>query len=352
MPLVPEAYYSSSPTILINGDFRGDLSEAVGSLVVNISLQGCAHAELSVSNWGLPEGGQDPDFLFADISPGAAIEIQMGPPEELIRIFDGEVTAIEEEYGDGAPLLTLLLQDRLHRMARKRQNRAYEDQSPDDIVQSLASDLGLQADVQVSAIAATWHQINESDLAFLLRLCERFDVAPRLQDGTLRARPEESDGDPLTLDAQDNALSVRLIADLNHQPASSVSQGYNLSSAEAVDFSSDTMTPAPQGTSAAATLNELSWEGDETVPQPFARSQAEAEAYAKAHFRRMARRFIQGEIVCKGLPSLRSGREIELSGVSPRMEGRYQVVHCTHLFDRRSGFETHLKVNRSDWSPA
>ena len=352
MPLIPEAYYSSNPTILIDGEFRGDLSDALGSMVVNLTLRGCAHAELTVSNWGLPEGGQEPDFLFTDIALGTAVEIQMGQPEDLITIFNGEITAIEEEYGQGAPLLTLLLQDKLHRMARKRQNRTYEEQSPDDIIQSLASDLGVQTDIQVSGITDSWHQINESDLAFLLRLCDRFDIAPRLLDGALRARPEESDSEPHELNAQDNALSVRLIADLNHQPLNSTSQGYNLGSAEAVDYNSASMTPAPHATTAASTLSELSWDSEETVPQPFARSQAEAEAYAKAHFRRMAKRFVQGDIVCQGMPTLRSGREIELSGVSPRMEGRYQVVHCTHRFDRRSGFETHLKVNKSDWSPA
>jgi len=352
MPLIPDSFFSSSPTILINGDYRGDISDALGSMVVNLSLQGCAHAELSMSNWGISEGSQSPDFMFQDIAPGSAIEIQVGPPEDLTRIFDGEVTAIEEEYGDGAPLLTLLLQDRLHRMARKRSNRVFEEQSPDDIIQALASDQGFQSDTQVSSIVDNWHQINESDLAFLLRICERFDVAPRLVEGTLRARPEESDGDPLSLNAQDNALSVRLIADLNHQPLRSASAGYNLATAEAVDFSSEAMTPGPEATSAASTLGELNWDGDETVPHPFARSQAEAEAYAKAHFRRSAKRFIHGDIVCQGMPQLRSGREIDLSGVSSRMEGRYQIVHCTHRFDRRSGFETHLKVNKSDWSPA
>ena len=61
-------------------------------------------------------------------------------------------------------------------------------------------------------------------------------------------------------------------------------------------------------------------------------------------------RFISGDIACQGIPELTSGREIELSGVSSRLLGKYQVIHCTHRFDRRSGFETHLKVNKADWS--
>ena len=103
---------------------------------------------------------------------------------------------------------------------------------------------------------------------------------------------------------------------------------------------------------AAATLAQLGWPGEEVVPHPFARSQAEADAYAGAHFRRMAKRFVQGDIVCQGEPSLKSGRDIELSGVSPRLRGTYQIVHCSHRFDSQNGYETHLKVNKADWSPA
>ena len=86
------------------------------------------------------------------------------------------------------------------------------------------------------------------------------------------------------------------------------------------------------------------------VPQPFARSQGEADAFAEGHFHRLAKRFIYGDLICLGEPALASGREIRLSGVSGRLRGRYQIVHCAHRFDSTSGYETHLKVNRPDWS--
>ena len=346
---IPEAFYSSAPAINVNGEMREDLSDAIGSMVVNLGLSGCAHAELQINNWGLAQDAQEPDFLFSDILPGAEIEIHIGQPEPEL-IFTGEITAVEEEYGQGAPQLTLLMQDKLHHLARYRRSQAWEEQSPDDILQSIASDAGLQSDVQISSITDTWHQINESDLAFILRLCQRFDISPRLDGSTLRARPESEDNAPVLLDVHDNILQLRLIADLNHQITASTTMGYNLANAEAVNFDSDSLAPAPTDTSAADSLNELSWDGNETLPHPFARSQAEAEAYATAHFQRQAKRFISGEITCQGMPELTSGREVELSGVSPRLLGKYQVVHCTHKFNRRAGFETHLKVNKADWS--
>jgi len=74
----------------------------------------------------------------------------MGRPRQT-RIFKGEVTAIEEEFGEGAPILTLLIQDKLHRLARSRQSRSYEEQTPDDVVEAIAG----EADVPFFSISGS-----------------------------------------------------------------------------------------------------------------------------------------------------------------------------------------------------
>jgi phage protein D len=317
-------------------------------MVVNLPLNGVAHAELVVTNWGLADGEREPDMIFQDLGLGARIEIRLGE-EDPTRVFDGEVTAIEERYGEGAPQLILLLQDPLHHLARRRNSRAFEDQSLDDIVQTLAGESGLRADANVSSIVSTFHQVNESDLAFLFRLLGRFDVALRLADGAVRARSEEADPAPITMDAQDNANRVRVIADLNHQPSRSQVLGFNPDNGEATSASADALPSPPAGTTAAATLDQLGWDGEEVVPRPFARSQAEADAYALVHFGRQAGRFLSGDIQCQGEPTLRSGREIELQGVSERLRGTYRVTHAVHRFDGEAGYETHIRIRRPDW---
>ncbi|MFA7618125.1 MAG: contractile injection system protein, VgrG/Pvc8 family [Thiohalomonadaceae bacterium] len=348
--MTENAFVSTRPRFKVNGEIRAGMESALTAMAINLPLHGCAHGELHLTNWGTPEGERDPGFVFDDIALGAEVEIEFGQ-EDPVSIFKGEVTAIEERYGEGAPGLVLLLQDRLHRLARVRHSRGFEDQSPDDLVRSIAGDAGLQADADISSLTATWLQMNESDLAFLMRIAGRFDIALRLAGNTLRAKPEEEDPDPVALSAQDSALKVRLVADLNHQPDESKVQGYSLADDTDASAASGGMTPAPGGATAAATLGDLGWNSAEIVPHPFARSGAEAEAYAKAHFRRQARRFIHGEIVCQGEPALKAGREIDLSGVSPRLRGIYQIVHCVHRFDNVCGYETHLKVNKGGWQP-
>ena len=348
--MTDSAFISTRPTCKLNGETRAALEQALTGMVINLPLHGCAHGELHLTNWGVPEGQQAPGFVLNDLSLGAELEILMGQ-DNPVSLFKGEITALEERYGEGAPTLVLLVQDKLHRLARSRHCRSFEAQSPDDLVQSIAGEAGLQADVSLSNLTATWHQLNESDLAFLLRIAGRFDLGLRLVGNTLRAKAEEGDPNPVQLNAQDSALKVRLIADLNHQPTQTTVNGYNLADDTGADFTSGGMAPAPAGTTAAATLHDLGWPGDECVPQPFARSSAEAEAYARAHFRRQGKRFLQGDIVCQGEPTLTCGKEIELSGVSPRLQGVYQIIHCVHRFDNLSGYETHLKVNKGGWQP-
>lgn len=345
------AFVSSRPTFKLDGNTRAGLEPLLTHMVINQPLHGCAHGELHFTNWGIRDGGDTPDFVLDDIALGAELEVLMGQ-DDPVTLFKGDITALEERYGDGAaPTLVLLVQDKLHKLARSRHCRSFEDQSPDDIVQSIAGEAGLQADANLSSLTTSWHQLNESDLAFLLRLGARFDIGVRLNGNRLRAKPEESDANPLALSGQDSIISARLIADLNHQPSESRVTGYNLADDASTDFTSGGMEPAPPGTSATTALNDLGWSSAEVLPQPFARSNAEAEALAKAHLRRQGKRFISGEIICQGEATLSVGREIDLSGVTPRLCGVYQIVHCTHRFDNESGFETHLKVNKGGWQP-
>ncbi|MBK7674784.1 MAG: phage late control D family protein [Candidatus Accumulibacter sp.] len=338
---------SVRPRLRIDGQDRANLGEAALTLELRLPRSGMASAELRLLNWS--GAGGPPDFVFQDIRLGQRLDILLGEAATSAA-FSGEITAIEEHYGSGAPQLVLLAEDALHKLARRRGSRAYENQSLDDVIRRIAGDAGLSADVQASSASTTWLQNNESDLAFLLRQLAPLDIGLRLHDGRLRARDEEADGNPVTLRPGEKAERIRIIADLNRQPTSVAVTGYDLSTAADVNAAGSALSPAPAGQSAAAVLGNLGWTSESTIPHPFARSQSEADALARKHFQRAARRFLYGEIVCRDTPELRSGREVELSDVSPRLAGRYRVVDCRHRFDGESGLRTHLHVQRPDWT--
>lgn len=347
------AFVSARPTLSLAGTVRPDLQQALGAMTLSLPRAGSAHGELQFANWGALAGGRA-GYLFDDIMLGDRMAIMIDDDRSGTGaiLIDAEITAIEERYGDGAPVKVVLIQDVLHRLARTRNSRVYEDHSPDQVVRAVASDAGLQAEVDVSLMTGTWHQLNESDLAFLTRLLTGFDVPLRLQDGRLHARRVEAGGEAITLSMNVDVLEARLIADLNHQPTLSRVAGYSLLDDEEADRSNASLTPGVQGETATAVLQRLGWPGPEIVPQPFARNQAEAEAWSTGHYARQARRFVHGELRCIGLAGLRPGRQVAVQGASPRFNGHYRIDLAVHRFDNLTGFETHLRVSRADLEAA
>ena len=344
---MPENAFSiAKPLIKIDGDENEDLNESLSSMVINLPLSGMAHGELNFSNWILNGDDAELGYGFQETGFGKTIEILMGENQD-IPVFNGEITAVEERYGEAAPEIIFLVQDVMHILSRQRFSRVFEDMSLDGIVNEIAVELGLSADANISTATATYHQMNESNLAFLNRLLHSFGVSLRIENGTLRAKPEEEDAEPIELSPRDSALKIRLISDLNHQASEIKVQGFNAATNEVVLGENSALDNPGDGVTAKELADELGWPGENVVPQPAPRNQTEADEFAKAHFARSAKQFISGDIRCVGEAGLKSGKEINLTNVSPRLEGKYQVVHCTHSFDTTSGFETHLKVNRA-----
>ena len=99
--MTDEAFISVKPLIKIDGEENRDLNEALSSMVINLPLSGMAHGELSFSNWIRSGDDAALGFGFQEIGFGKRIEILMGE-ENTVPIFSGDITAVEERYGNSA----------------------------------------------------------------------------------------------------------------------------------------------------------------------------------------------------------------------------------------------------------
>ena len=252
------ALLSVRPRMRVDGDDRPALGTAVQALSVHLPASGMASAEARVVNWAA--GKARHRFAFQDLRLGSSIEILLGEHASG-AVFAGEITALEERYGDGAPQLVILAEDALHWLARRRAKPGVREPRPlAAVVRAIADDAGLQADVGIEVGSADWLQHNESDLAFLLRLLGPHDIPLRMQDGRLRARAEEADR------TRSASTPERTRAASASSPTSTSSHGKCSHTA-----TTSPPTPAPgqqrrararaPGRSAATTLAELGWEG-------------------------------------------------------------------------------------------
>src|SRR6516165_2430020 len=225
-------YVSSRPAITLNGAANDDMVSALLDVAVRAPETGMASAELRLVNWGNQASGPV-GFLFNQVALGDKLEIAFGLAQQK-TVFKGEITGIEERYGDGVPQLVLLAEDALHKLARTRQSRAFAQQSPNSIVSTLASDAGLTADAKLSDTPGDYNQLNESDLHFLRRLAARYAAFPRVVDTTLSCRQREKPPAPVTLDAGDTLKRLRVVADLARQPTQATVQSQDLAAGQAI----------------------------------------------------------------------------------------------------------------------
>jgi len=339
-------YVSPRPALRLNGTPNDDMQGALLDVAVRAPEHGMASAEIRLVNWGSQASGPT-SFLFDKVALGDKLEIAFGLAQQK-TVFKGEITGIEERYGDGVPQLVLLAEDALHRLARHRASRTFEQQSPNAIVRTLASDAGLQADAKLSDTPGDYNQLNESDLHFLRRLAARYAAAPRVVEGTLTCRKREALPSPLTLDAGDTLKRLRVVADLMHQPTKATVQGQDLTAGSAINATGTTLLVPAQGKTAATALQGLGWDGDEIFVVPAPTTQAEATDYANAAFDARGRRFLHGDLVCIGNPDVMVGAAVSLTGVSQRLAGTYAVVACAHLFDESAGYQTYARIERAD----
>jgi hypothetical protein len=339
-------YVSPRPAIKLKGAPNDDMVTSLLDIAVRAPEAGMASAEIRMVNWGT-QPSAPVNFLFNTVAIGDKIEIAFGLAQQK-TVFSGEVTAIEERYGDGVPQIVLLAEDALHRLARHRISRPFVQQSPNSIVQTLASDAGLQADAKLSDTPGDYNQLNESDLHFLRRLAARYGVTPRVTASTLTCRKREALPAPVTLDAGDTLKRLRVIADVTRQPLQAAVSGQDLTAGAPITAAGSALMVPASGPTAASLLRGLGWDGAEIFVGPAPATQAEATDYANAAFDGQGRRFLHGDLVCGGNPDVMVGAAVSLTGVSPRLAGVYAVVACAHLFDESAGYQTYARIERAD----
>ena len=299
-------------------------------------------------NWGNQASGPT-GFMFNQVALGDKIEIAFGLAQQK-TVFKGEVTGIEERYGDGVPHIVSAGRGCVASSgSASRASRVFEQQSPNAIVSTLASDAGLTADARLSDTPGDYIQLNESDLHFLRRLAARYAAWPRVVDTTLTCRKRETPPSPVTLDAGDTLKRLRVVADLARQPIQTTVKGQDLTAGQAISANGTTLM-VPASGSDRGVLAARIWDGMATrrLRFPLPATQAEATDYANAALDAQGRRFLHGDLVCIGNPDVNGGRRRVADRRFAATDRNYAVVACAHVFDESAGYQTYARIERAD----
>jgi uncharacterized protein len=346
------ALYAARPRISIDGQENRELTAGLISLLVEETPEGLFRCEATFGNWG---ADGEVGLLYFDrqiLDFGRDLAVQAGDDQAAAQIFSGKITGIEGHFPRvRAPEITVLVEDRFQDLRMARRTRTFEDVSDADVVQQVASQHGLRTAIDMDGPThRVLAQLNQSDLAFLRERAHAVDAELWVEGDTLHAQARSRrDAGEVALTYGQRLFEFSVLADLARQRTTLSVSGWDVAAKEELEYEA--------GESALGSELNGFLGGSTLLQQAFGRrkerlvhmapvTQQEAQAVAEAHYRQMARQFIQGRGVCEGDGRIRVGAHVTLRGLGALFSGEYYVSEVRHTFDGVSGFATHFRVER------
>ncbi len=301
----------------------------------------------------------DPQLRWVDeekFAPGKAIKIAAKSTARKSReqtVFEGEIVELESDFGANAHHLTVRAFDRLHRLARGRQVRTFQEIKVSDVIQKLAREAKLEVEAaETRKVHAHLFQNNLTNLEFLRAHARDLGFLLYVRGKKLYFKPpadhERSDKKPIELEWGKGLGEFRTRLTTIGQASKIVARGWD------PDHQREIVAEVQNGKGARDIGHKKP--GGETAKDAFniettylaagqpIRSQQEADHLAKALADRQAERFIEAEGMCGGNPDLVAGATLKLKGLGKRFSGTYFVTAATHLFSAQ-GYATRFTIS-------
>ncbi|MCO5167309.1 MAG: hypothetical protein M9894_13240 [Planctomycetes bacterium] len=300
---------------------------------------------------------RDEDGALSDGSRfklGAELTIELGYLGAGVKeVFKGEVTGWRGAFPRrGGRTLTVVAQDKFHRLRRNRRQKTFLNMKDSDAVNQAVSAAGLTAQVEATDVTQdAISQWNLTDADFILQRAQSFGYEVCFEQGKVQFRKPKLDGAAvatlewhkalksfhvvLSVESQQKDLKVSAWDPIQKAPiAATVAKGQERSM----------MGGTVQGAKAAEDVNA----GTTWLPSvDTAVTQAHVDAFAEGLFARRAERFVLGEGSCEGDPDVRRGTVVELDGIGNYLSGPYYVTRAIHTMLIGSGYTTTFRVKRT-----
>lgn len=283
---------------------------------------------------------------------GNPVEIKLGYTGELATLLKGEITGLEPEFViHRLPNLLIRGYDRRHRLQRGCKTRTFVQQKDSDIASQIASEAGLDTQVEDSQVTHDYVlQANQTDLAFLQQRARQIQYEVGVDDQTLIFRPvANADTEAFTLTLEDDLLEFYPRLSSIGQVTEVTVQGWNPKDKEQIvaqaGAGAEVSTMAGQESGAALAQTAFGSASGQISSYPVT-TQAEADQLAQAHFNRSILNLITGEGICRGRTDLRAGKVITIEGIGRQFSGQYYITATSHRYGPR-GYFTHFTVRRN-----
>jgi phage protein D/phage baseplate assembly protein gpV len=284
------------------------------------------------------------------IEPGKGLKISANAGNGEQPLFDGEIIELEPEFGVAAQRLVVRAFDRLHRLSRGRYVRSFVNVSDGDLVQKIAGEVSLQADVgPTTQVHPYVFQNNETNLEFLHGRAAALGYLVYVDTKTLHFRAPKAEGSSIELQWAKTLTEFRPRMTTVSQVSGTTVRGWDPANRQAIVGQAQNGNGTPQvgekrrgGQFAkdAFNLEAPLLSADRPI-----RSQAAADALAQALADRHASGFIEAEGSCPGNTKIIAGTPLKISAVGDRFSGDYLVTSAQHTYRPGTGYTTQFTVS-------
>jgi len=273
---------------------------------------------------------------------GGTLRVGLSDGEAL---FDGEVTAVEHEYGaDSRHVIRVRGYDLMHRLRQRQPVRAHIALTLEELATELVADLGIS--VEFAEAGPPWRkliQFDKTDLELLTDLAERCGIYFSLQGNTLHGYTLSGAGDPVALNLGSTLLEARIEINVDSACDSVAVTAWDPSRVESrtgtAELPRSGSSVLPE-TKMPDPINGL----QRTLSDVTVAGEAHAALLAQGELDRRAARQVMLSGVAEGHPQLWPGTVVEIGGVVGKLEGTYVVTSVNHRLDRRMGFVTEFST--------
>ena len=288
-----------------------------------------------------------------DPSIGATVQIFLGAPRDKQRqkLFDGELTALEPNFGPEGIRLVASGYDRSHRLHRGRKTRTFQKMTTSNIVSKLTQEAGLTAKVTATTVQHEFvQQNNETDWEFIQRMGSMNDFEVVVDGRTLEFRKIPSGGgQALELEYGENSSngagrlhSFYPRATAAQQVKEVLVRSWDPKKKKTIEGKA---TVKERGSSIGIKRDGVIKNFGSsvlTVADAPVATQAEATAFAESLSSYLGHTFVGAYGACEGNPRIRAGTTLKIKGLGPEFSGSYRVSATTHVYG--GGYATTFEV--------
>ena len=280
---------------------------------------------------------------------GGTVSIEMGYVNDMQKIVDGEILTVKPSFPDsGGPTLGIDGQNLGNRLQRSTVSFSFKDKTDTEILNKLIEKTGLKVDAEDTGAGQISREVNGTAWDFLMKRAAEINFEVFVDGKTLIFRKAKPESKAYSLEYGQTLRSFTASLDLKSQVSKVVLRGGH-------DFATDKdivghAGPGDEdGSGSGKTAAKLAadWLGSQAEAEvtETVKSQEEADARAKAIYNQKLRQACKGTAGSIGLPALRAGKVVELTGIGPLFSGLYKITKSIHTLNA-SGYLTELSVER------